>query len=248
MRELSRTVSRRRESRRSLHVEELLLGRSLCLDHDLLLAPLRLRLDLDRAHRLSGRLPLRLRTRELGLGHRALLLGPRDRLLPLPLGHVDRLLLLALRDLDRLLLLDRGELERARRLDLLLPRLAVLPLAPDAPGDNDRALATRLTEGITAALVRADGLAIVSSTSAARFDREPRDVREVAQALDADWLVEGSVFVDGDRVRVAARLVDPSRNQKVWAEDFEGEMAALRDLEQQVAKGVDEAARSRRRD
>ncbi len=129
-----------------------------------------------------------------------------------------------------------------------VPRLAVLPLAPDAPGDNDRALATRLTEGITAALVRADGLAIVSSTSAARFDREPRDVREVAQALDADWLVEGSVFVDGDRVRVAARLVDPSRNQKVWAEDFEGEMAALRDLERQVAKGVDEAARSRRRD
>lgn len=125
-----------------------------------------------------------------------------------------------------------------------VPRLAVLPLAHDAPGDNDLALARRLTEGITAALVRADGLAIVSSTSAARFERQPRDVRQVAQALDADWLVEGTVFVTGQTVRVAARLVDPVRDRKVWVEDFEGDMASLRDLEQRIAEGVDRAARS----
>jgi TolB-like protein len=125
-----------------------------------------------------------------------------------------------------------------------VPRLAVLPFAHYPPGESNQALADRMTDGVTTALVRVDRLEIVSRTSASQFAREPRPMGEVARALDADWVVEGTVFIENGTIRAAVRLVDPSRDRKVWAQDFEGSPNDLQGLERRIAEGVDRTTRA----
>jgi len=124
--------------------------------------------------------------------------------------------------------------------------VAVLPFVHYSTEEAGRLLAARVTDGVTSELARLGTVGVVSRTSALQFGGGGRPLREVAQALNADMVMEASLFVDGDRVRVEARLVDAALDRKVWVEDFEGRVADLRDLERRVATAAAAAALSRR--
>ena len=126
--------------------------------------------------------------------------------------------------------------------------LAVLPFA-EYSGDADRALlAARLTDGVTGELARIRTLGVVSHTSALQFAGSRRPLRDIAQTLNAELILEGSVHTEGDTIRVEARLVDAVIDRKIWVADFAGKPSDLRDLERQVAAAAGAAAeRSRAR-
>jgi TolB-like protein len=120
--------------------------------------------------------------------------------------------------------------------------IAVLPFGEYSGDSADARLAARLTDGITGELARIRRLGVVSHTSAQQFAGTRPPLREIAQALKADLILEGRVFRNGDSVRVEARLVDASIDRKIWVEDFAGSLSALPDLERIVAKAAADAA------
>ena len=75
----------------------------------------------------------------------------------------------------------------------------------------DTLLAARLTDGVTSELARIRTIGVVSHTSAQQFAGTRRPLREIAQALNAEMILEARVLKDGDGVRVEARLVDAAR-------------------------------------
>jgi TolB-like protein len=77
-----------------------------------------------------------------------------------------------------------------------------------------------LTEEVFAALTRVDDLKLASRTSASQF-RGPRDVRVVGQELGVDAVLEGSVRIENDTVRVTAHLSSAADGFNVWSETFE---------------------------
>ena len=125
--------------------------------------------------------------------------------------------------------------------------IAVLPFAHYTPDEADRLLAARLTDGVTSELARLGTIGVVSHTSALRFADSGRPLREVAEALDVDVLMEASVFRDAGRVRIEARLVDAATDRKVWVDEFVGDAADPGELERRVAAGVARAVIAPRR-
>ena len=115
------------------------------------------------------------------------------------------------------------------------PTIAVLPFAPYSADPADKIVATRVTEGVTAELVRAGGLGVVASTSARRYVDTHAALEEVARALHADILLEARLLKEGDRLRVEARLVDGTRSRKFWVETFVGGADDLDELCRRVA-------------
>jgi TolB-like protein len=113
--------------------------------------------------------------------------------------------------------------------------LAVLPFAQYSSDAEDARLAARLTDGITGELARIRTLSVVSHTSAQQFAGSRRPLRDIAQALNADLILEGSVHPEGDAVRVEVRLVDAAIDRKIWVSDFAGTRTDLRELERRVA-------------
>ena len=64
---------------------------------------------------------------------------------------------------------------------------------------------------------------------------------EVARALGADAIVEGSCQRAGDRVLVMVQLVDPATQRALWAESYRREFSGVLALQSQIARHIADA-------
>jgi TolB-like protein len=115
--------------------------------------------------------------------------------------------------------------------------IAVLPFEPYQGTAADDVLAMRLTEGVTAELVRSGRFSVVPSRSA-REAMAGGTADTIARRLRASWLLEARVVHDAAALRVEARLVNANRNRKFWVETFSGSAADLDELVRRVAAGA----------
>ncbi len=125
--------------------------------------------------------------------------------------------------------------------------IAVLPFASYSTDEAERLLAARVTDGVTSELARIGTVGVVSHTSALQFATVRRPLRDVAQALNADVIMEASLLMEGDRVRADVRLVDADLDRKFWVEDFVGKATEVRELQHRIATAVAAAASKPRR-
>jgi adenylate cyclase len=64
------------------------------------------------------------------------------------------------------------------------------------------------------------------------------DVKQVARELAVRYVLEGSVRKAGERVRITGQLVQAETGQHIWADKFDGELADVFDLQDQVTASV----------
>ncbi len=125
--------------------------------------------------------------------------------------------------------------------------IAVLPFASYSTDEAAQLLAARLTDGVTTELARAGALQVVSFTSAQQFAGTRRPLREIAQALEAQVVLEGHVRDEAGHIIINVRLVDAATDRKVWVKDFQGKAADIPALQRQVAQAASQAAAQRQR-
>jgi TolB-like protein/tetratricopeptide (TPR) repeat protein len=102
-------------------------------------------------------------------------------------------------------------------------RLAVLPFTHLGEAAVPESFAAGLTEELVTQLGRlcADRLGVIARSSCARVQRADRTVREIAEALHAHYIVEGTVRTEADRVRVTAQLIEAHGETQLWADSFD---------------------------
>jgi len=63
-------------------------------------------------------------------------------------------------------------------------------------------------------------------------------VKRVGRELGVRYVLEGSVRRGGDRVRIAAQLIDAETDAHIWADRFDGSLEDVFDLQDKVASSV----------
>lgn len=116
--------------------------------------------------------------------------------------------------------------------------VAVLAFEQYSASDEDGAVAAQLTDNVTAELARLGTVSVVSHTSAMQFAGERKPLRAIATALNADFIVEGSIENQADGFRVMARIVNATTDRKMWVEEFVGRPDDLRTLSRTIAESV----------
>jgi len=116
--------------------------------------------------------------------------------------------------------------------------IAVLPFASYSTDEAAQLLAARVTDGITSELARLGTLGVVSHTSARQFAGVRQPLREVAQALGAQIILEGNVRDEAGRIIIQVRLVDATTDRKFWVKDFDGKESDIPEIQRQIAKGA----------
>jgi TolB-like protein len=114
------------------------------------------------------------------------------------------------------------------------PSVAVLPfdnLSGDASQDY---FAGGITEDIITALSQNRWLSVIARNSTFALKGRPRDVRRVAAELGAGYVVEGSVRRAGDRLRIAAQLIDGASGNHIWAERYDRDLADIFAVQDEV--------------
>jgi len=118
------------------------------------------------------------------------------------------------------------------------PSIAVLPFN-NMSGDPDQEyFADGITEDLTTDLSRISGLFVVARNSSFSYKGRSVDVRTVSQELGVRYVLEGSVRRSGDQIRINAQLVDGSSGGHLWAERFDGTMADVFALQDDVNRKI----------
>jgi adenylate cyclase len=105
------------------------------------------------------------------------------------------------------------------------PSIAVLPFT-DMSGQGDTAFfADAITEELTAALSRVRDLFVISRHSSSVYKDKTMRVEDVARELGVRFVLEGSVRVAGNRVRVTAQLIDGLSGGHIWVERYDSILA-----------------------
>jgi adenylate cyclase len=118
------------------------------------------------------------------------------------------------------------------------PSIAVLPFDNLSGDPNQDYFADGITEDLTTDLSRISGLFVVSRNSAFSYKGRSIDVRVIAEELGVRYVLEGSVRRAGDQVRINAQLIDALDGGHVWAERFDGTMADVFALQDDVNRQI----------
>jgi TolB-like protein len=123
-----------------------------------------------------------------------------------------------------------------------VPAVAVLPFSQYADDPQLAGVAARLTDDVTSELARLGRVGVVSHTSAMQFAGVKKPLRDIAAALNANFVVEAAIEAEPGGIKVVARLVNASTDRKVWVKDYHGRAEALPDLSRAIAGDIAAAA------
>ena len=129
-----------------------------------------------------------------------------------------------------------GGLEASSAQTPTRPRVAVLPFEINEASQDY--FAGGLTDEIAGALTGVRGLDVVARSSAFRLPPQPRDARSIGKALNADYLVQGTTRIVGDRVRINAWVTRADDGRQLWSDSYYAEMPNIFDLEEDIAQKV----------
>jgi TolB-like protein/Tfp pilus assembly protein PilF len=116
--------------------------------------------------------------------------------------------------------------------------VAVLPFLNLSGTAENAELSDGLVEEVTTALARADGLQVVSRSSAFQFRDKGVDVRAAGRELGVQTVLEGSIRTIGKRVRINAQLIKVSDGFHIWSRAWEGDTSNLYALQAELSQSV----------
>ncbi len=116
--------------------------------------------------------------------------------------------------------------------------IAVLPLENLSGDPEQEYFSDGMTEELIAELAKIAALRVISRQSVMQFKDTDTPLPEIAQALNVDALVEGSVRRSGDRVRITTQLVQANPERHLWAESYERDLRDILALQSEVAQAI----------
>lgn len=102
--------------------------------------------------------------------------------------------------------------------------LAVLPFENISGADDAEPFAAGLHDDLLTELSRISALTVISRTSVIGYRGGGKTIPQVARELGVGTIVEGSVQLAGDRVRLNVQLIDAGSDVHRWAERYDREL------------------------
>ncbi len=116
--------------------------------------------------------------------------------------------------------------------------IAVLPLENLSGDPKQDYFADGMTDALITELSQIRKLRVISRTSVMQYKHTQKSLDPIAQELNVDAIVEGSVLRDGDRVRISAKLFQTNMEGALWAENFERNFTDILTLQSDVATAI----------
>ena len=118
------------------------------------------------------------------------------------------------------------------------PSIAVLPFDNMSTDEEQEHFADGISEDLITGLSRIRWLFVIARNSSFVYKRNAVDVRQVARELGVRYVLEGSVRKAGNRVRIAAQLIDAQTSNHLWAERYDRELIDIFDVQDEITERV----------
>jgi serine/threonine protein kinase/Tfp pilus assembly protein PilF len=120
----------------------------------------------------------------------------------------------------------------------VMPSVAVLPFVNMSSDAENEFFSDGLAEELISSLSKVDGLHVASRTSAFAFKGKSENIRRIGEELKVKTVLEGSVRKSGNRLRIAAKLVNVSDGFQLWSETFNRQMEDVFAIQDEIAQNI----------
>jgi len=118
------------------------------------------------------------------------------------------------------------------------PAVAVLPFVDMSVAGDQQAFADGLVDRIIHMLTLSPELKVIARTSSFAFRETAAGIDEIADKLDVETVLEGSVQHSADQVRVLAQLIDAKTEKHIWSRSYDRPLGELFALQDEIANEV----------
>jgi TolB-like protein len=119
-----------------------------------------------------------------------------------------------------------------------VPALAALPFANLSDDPDQEYLSDGITEDIITELSKFSELSVIARNSAFTFKNRPADITQIASELGVNYVMEGSIQRNKNRLRVTAKLVETDSGRHIWGEKYDRELKDIFELQDDIAMHV----------
>lgn len=116
--------------------------------------------------------------------------------------------------------------------------VAVLPFDNLSGGPEQEYFSDGITARIIAGLGGFKELAVRSRNSSFAYRHSKLSSVEIAAALKADYLVEGSIRKSRNHVRLSVQLIEAESDKQIWGKQYDAELEDILELEQQLSGAI----------
>jgi TolB-like protein len=114
----------------------------------------------------------------------------------------------------------------------------VLPFTNAAHDAEQEYFAAGISEDLTTDLSRIPGAFVIAPATAYAFREKSIDIRQIGRDLSVRYALQGSARRIVDTVRINVQLVDTTNASQLWAERFDGEIAQLAKVQDQITQRI----------
>jgi TolB-like protein/class 3 adenylate cyclase len=118
------------------------------------------------------------------------------------------------------------------------PSIAVLPFDNMSGDPKQEYFSDGISEEIISALSKTDKLFVIARNSTFTYKGKPVKVKQVAQELGVRYVLEGSVRIFEERVRITAQLIDATKGHHLWAERYDRELKDIFALQDEITMKI----------
>jgi TolB-like protein len=122
--------------------------------------------------------------------------------------------------------------------DVLPNSVAILLFDNLSPNPDDAYFAAGVHESILNELVKIRDMNVIARTSVLRYADTDMSIPEIADELNVETVMEGSVRYAGDQVRVTAQLIDPNTGAHIWSEEYDRDLADIFAIQSDIAERI----------
>ncbi len=118
--------------------------------------------------------------------------------------------------------------------------LAVLPFENFTGDSGQEYLSDGLTEEMISQLGDLDPahMGVIARTSVMHYKHSQESIPEIGKDLGVQYVVEGSVRRDSQRVRITAQLIEVKDQSHLWAHEYDRDLGHLLELQAEIARDV----------
>jgi TolB-like protein len=123
--------------------------------------------------------------------------------------------------------------------------IAVLPFENMTGDSNKEFFSDGISEEILNVLAQIPNLHVTSRSSAFAFKGGKINISEVAQKLGVDNVLEGSVRMDGNQVRITAQLIEAETDRHLWSATYDRELKSIFAIQDEISAAIVEALKGK---
>jgi TolB-like protein/class 3 adenylate cyclase/Flp pilus assembly protein TadD len=120
------------------------------------------------------------------------------------------------------------------------PSIAILPFKNISGDPEQNYFSDGMTDDIITDLSKISDIFVISRNSVFKYKEQSVDVKKVGRELGVRYVLEGSVRMAGNKLRINAQLFDTTTGGHLWAERYEGQMDNIFSLQKKITQNIAE--------